>query len=311
MRDLDTAPEAPTDDDVRECYAMSGDGLDFKRAAQERGEAFDRWHAATRQAAIDAAHLPSASAQLDAAGLVVGECSRCAKPVLVPQDDPDNREMQCCPTCTRHVCHEQDPTAADRDHLARAIYETFGANESWAPWETRSEDSKERWRKHADRVLALLLELIVATRTRAQSRGNVDRHDSGTVPAPLTYDPGEHTPQGGTVSTSAWTTLHESADPRTKGSGQQQYTLTRTLRHTSGRKVFVNITIDSSYPSQSRLTVQLWDGDKWNGIVGVLGTDPAVTTDAVSSYSRDHVAHRAYIERLVADLLSRAEQVID
>lgn len=32
-----------TDVEVRESFQMSGDGLDFKRAARERGEAFDRW----------------------------------------------------------------------------------------------------------------------------------------------------------------------------------------------------------------------------------------------------------------------------
>lgn len=29
--------------EVRECYALCGSGLDFKRVANERREAFDRW----------------------------------------------------------------------------------------------------------------------------------------------------------------------------------------------------------------------------------------------------------------------------
>lgn len=33
----------PTTEDVEECYAMSGDGLDFKRAAMRRREDFRRW----------------------------------------------------------------------------------------------------------------------------------------------------------------------------------------------------------------------------------------------------------------------------
>ena len=33
----------PTTYEVRDAYAMTDEGLDFKRVAQERREAFDRW----------------------------------------------------------------------------------------------------------------------------------------------------------------------------------------------------------------------------------------------------------------------------
>lgn len=38
----------PSDDEVRECFVLSGDGLDFKRVAEQRGQAFDRWRAGLR-----------------------------------------------------------------------------------------------------------------------------------------------------------------------------------------------------------------------------------------------------------------------
>lgn len=41
--DRDYSEYTPTTNEVRECFQMSGDGLDFMRAARERGEAFDRW----------------------------------------------------------------------------------------------------------------------------------------------------------------------------------------------------------------------------------------------------------------------------
>jgi hypothetical protein len=59
----------PTTEQVREAYQMTGDGLDFKRAAEQRGGAFDRWLAdhdkavrqVTLQDAADAAMGPSVS----------------------------------------------------------------------------------------------------------------------------------------------------------------------------------------------------------------------------------------------------------
>lgn len=33
----------PTTDEIREAYVMTGDGLDFKSAAERRGEEFDLW----------------------------------------------------------------------------------------------------------------------------------------------------------------------------------------------------------------------------------------------------------------------------
>ncbi len=59
----------PTTEEVRECYQMSLDGLDFKRVALERGQDFDRWLAAlkrewqTEQAEMDA-QLVDASREL-------------------------------------------------------------------------------------------------------------------------------------------------------------------------------------------------------------------------------------------------------
>lgn len=54
------ADQTPATEDVRESYAMSGEGADFKRVAREREKAFDRWlyereSQAARQALIDAA----------------------------------------------------------------------------------------------------------------------------------------------------------------------------------------------------------------------------------------------------------------
>ena len=41
--------------DVRECYAMTDEGLDFKRVAAERREAFDHWLTAHTATAVNAA----------------------------------------------------------------------------------------------------------------------------------------------------------------------------------------------------------------------------------------------------------------
>lgn len=43
-----------TTDEVREAYAMTGEGLDFKRVAQERREEFDRWLAEMQSQAFQA-----------------------------------------------------------------------------------------------------------------------------------------------------------------------------------------------------------------------------------------------------------------
>lgn len=43
--DPDGQETTPTRAEIRECFQMSGDGLDFKRVFTQRGEAFDRWWA--------------------------------------------------------------------------------------------------------------------------------------------------------------------------------------------------------------------------------------------------------------------------
>ena len=39
----------PSETEVREAYQMTGDGLDFKKASERRGEEFDRWLAAVKR----------------------------------------------------------------------------------------------------------------------------------------------------------------------------------------------------------------------------------------------------------------------
>ena len=44
--------------EVREAYAMTGEGLDFKRVAHERREEFDRWLRAVKAEAWDEGYGP-------------------------------------------------------------------------------------------------------------------------------------------------------------------------------------------------------------------------------------------------------------
>lgn len=51
-------------------------------------------------------------------GLIVGECARCEKPVLIPIEDPKNHEMECCPRCTYEICR-----SIENDVKNEALYE--------------------------------------------------------------------------------------------------------------------------------------------------------------------------------------------
>ena len=105
-----------------------------------------------------------------------------------------------------------------------------------------------------------------------------------------------------------WTTLHETGDDLAVTN--QRRRIERTVRHTDGHKVRVSVLMDSSYAGQSSLTAEVWSGTEWKNVVRILGTDPAITTDAESMYSRDVEAKRAYLDHIADELLNRAIAVL-
>jgi hypothetical protein len=74
-------------------------------------------------------------------------------------------------------------------------------------------------------------------------------------------------------------------------------------RTIAGRQVRISVHLDSSYSSQSRGTAEVWDGNRWNEVASLLGSNWAASGTGQSADTRIDVGVGELIGRTLAVLL--------
>ena len=79
----------------------------------------------------------------------------------------------------------------------------------------------------------------------------------------------------------------------------------------NSRKVRTVIHIDSSYAFQSRVSAEVWDGDRWNLVVSIKGNDPMLENIASGYLPKERAEEKEMSLSLVEDaLLTRVWDIL-
>ena len=73
------------------------------------------------------------------------------------------------------------------------------------------------------------------------------------------------------------------------------------------RKVRTTVQTDVYHPFQSTYLAEVWDGDRWNEVVRILGTDPDVRPPASIAKDWEKIE---FVDRMTDELVRRAEAVL-